>query len=70
MLLKGVHMSPEKILYQYSARFLDAMKYVAAREKWALPGESAQALIGKAHIVCPYSNATQGNTAVKLGLVP
>lgn len=37
-----------------------------------LPGvdaETAQALVEKAHIVCPYSNATRGNIQVSLQLV-
>ncbi|PUA27900.1 MAG: organic hydroperoxide resistance protein [Cellvibrio sp. 79] len=37
-----------------------------------LPGvdpETAQALVDKAHIVCPYSNATRGNIQVSLQLV-
>jgi osmotically inducible protein OsmC len=34
-----------------------------------LPRESAQALVDKAHIVCPYSNATRGNIEVKLTVV-
>jgi len=37
-----------------------------------LPGvdaEKAQALADKAHIVCPYSNATRGNIQVSLQLV-
>src|SRR5699024_694075 len=34
-----------------------------------LPPEQAQALVDKAHIVCPYSNATSGNIEVKLTLV-
>ncbi|MGD7278790.1 organic hydroperoxide resistance protein, partial [Ralstonia pseudosolanacearum] len=29
----------------------------------------AQALIERAHIVCPYSNATRGNIDVRLSLV-
>jgi lipoyl-dependent peroxiredoxin len=40
--------------------------------KIALPGmdkEQAQALVDKAHIVCPYSNATRNNIDVKLTLV-
>ena len=40
--------------------------------KISLPGmdrEQAQALIEKAHIVCPYSNATRNNIDVKLTLV-
>jgi len=38
----------------------------------ALPGmdrTAAEALIAKAHIVCPYSNATRGNIDVRLTLV-
>jgi Ohr subfamily peroxiredoxin len=38
----------------------------------SLPGmdrEQAQALIDKAHVVCPYSNATRNNIDVKLTLV-
>jgi osmotically inducible protein OsmC len=31
-----------------------------------LPHEQVQALVQKAHIVCPYSNATRGNIDVKL----
>jgi Ohr subfamily peroxiredoxin len=86
----------------YSACFLGAMKFVAARDKFPLPAdaeitgtvgigpiptgfgisvelrislpgvpeESAKALINRAHIVCPYSNATQGNISVRLVLVP
>ncbi|WP_022722029.1 organic hydroperoxide resistance protein [Rhodopseudomonas sp. B29] len=40
--------------------------------KISLPGvdrEQAQTLIDRAHIVCPYSNATRGNIDVKLTLV-
>jgi osmotically inducible protein OsmC len=40
--------------------------------KISLPGmdrAEAQALIDKAHIVCPYSNATRNNIDVKLTLV-
>ncbi len=38
----------------------------------ALPGvprEQAQALVGKAHQICPYSNATRGNVPVRLNVV-
>lgn len=38
----------------------------------SLPGvseESAKTLLNRAHIVCPYSNATQGNISVQLILV-
>jgi osmotically inducible protein OsmC len=37
--------------------------------KISLPGmarEAAQSLVDKAHIVCPYSNATRGNIDVTL----
>ena len=40
--------------------------------KISLPGmlrDAAQALIDKAHLVCPYSNATRGNIDVRLTLV-
>jgi Ohr subfamily peroxiredoxin len=39
----------------------------------ALPGLSereSELLINKAHVVCPYSNATRDNIAVRLVLVP
>jgi Ohr subfamily peroxiredoxin len=35
-----------------------------------LPREQAQALIEKAHQVCPYSNATRGNIEVEVRLAP
>lgn len=38
----------------------------------SLPGldrETAEALVAKAHIVCPYSNATRGNIDVRLSVV-
>lgn len=38
----------------------------------SLPGvdkEAAEALVAKAHEVCPYSNATRGNIDVKLSVV-
>jgi len=34
-----------------------------------LPAEEAQALVEKAHQVCPYSNATRGNVDVRLTVV-
>src|SRR5258708_2865140 len=40
--------------------------------KVSLPGVSradAEALVEKAHIVCPYSNATQGNITIKRVIV-
>lgn len=33
-----------------------------------IPQEQLKALVDRAHIVCPYSNATQGNIQVKLTL--
>jgi len=45
---------------------------IQAELKISLPGlprEQAQALIEKAHVVCPYSNATRGNIDVTLTLV-
>ncbi|VXA97254.1 Organic hydroperoxide resistance protein (fragment) [Pseudomonas sp. 8O] len=38
----------------------------------SLPGltqEAAQTLVDRAHIVCPYSNATRGNIDVTLTIV-
>ncbi len=94
--------NPEQLFAAgYSACFMGALKFVAAREKIAfpadaaidgsvgigplptgfgiqaelkialpgLPREQAQALIEKAHVVCPYSNATRGNIDVTLTLV-
>ncbi|HVH36669.1 MAG TPA: OsmC family protein, partial [Tahibacter sp.] len=34
-----------------------------------LPRDQAQALVDKAHQVCPYSNATRGNIDVTLTVV-
>lgn len=98
----GAGTNPEQLFAAgYSACFLGALKYVAGREKVALPADvsvtgnvgigaiptgfgievelkisipgleraAAQALIDKAHIVCPYSNATRGNIDVTLTLV-
>ncbi|MDQ8023351.1 MAG: organic hydroperoxide resistance protein [Moraxellaceae bacterium] len=98
----GPGTNPEQLFAAgYSACFLGAIKFVAAREKVALPAdaqitgrvgigplptgfgiqaelrislpgvprEQAQALVDKAHIVCPYSNATRGNIDVNLVIV-
>ncbi|WP_186120032.1 organic hydroperoxide resistance protein [Burkholderia gladioli] len=98
----GEGANPEQLFAAgYSACFLGAMKFVAARDKIKIPAdvaidgsvgigaipngfgievelkislpgmerEAAQALIEKAHIVCPYSNATRGNIDVTLTLV-
>ncbi|MWV18236.1 Ohr family peroxiredoxin [Pseudomonas sp. L-22-4S-12] len=94
--------NPEQLFAAgYSACFLGAMKFVAARDKLAiasepsiegvvgigavptgfaievelrislpgLPRDAAQTLIERAHIVCPYSNATRNNIDVTLTLV-
>ncbi|CAN7342509.1 organic hydroperoxide resistance protein [Trinickia sp. LjRoot230] len=94
--------NPEQLFAAgYSACFLGALKFVAAREKIALPADVsiegsvgigaiptgfgievelkislpgiehgvAQSLVEKAHIVCPYSNATRNNIDVTLTLV-
>jgi lipoyl-dependent peroxiredoxin len=94
--------NPEQLFAAgYSACFIGAMKFVAARDKIAIPADAAvdgsvgigqipngfgievelkislpgldraeaQALVDKAHIVCPYSNATRGNIDVTLTIV-
>ncbi len=94
--------NPEQLFAAgYSACFLGALKFVAGKEKVALPAdaridgfvgigpiptgfglqvelkidlpglprEQAQALVEKAHLVCPYSNATRGNIDVTLTVV-
>ncbi|MDF3932088.1 organic hydroperoxide resistance protein, partial [Pseudomonas citronellolis] len=91
--------NPEQLFAAgYSACFLGAMKFVAARDNLAipkdpsiegvvgigavptgfaievelrislpgLPRDQAQTLVDRAHIVCPYSNATRGNIDVTL----
>jgi lipoyl-dependent peroxiredoxin len=98
----GAGTNPEQLFAAgYSACFLSAMKFVAGREKIALPAatkidgsvgigaiatgfgievelkisipglarEQAQALVAKAHQVCPYSNATRNNIDVTLTVV-
>jgi osmotically inducible protein OsmC len=95
----GPGTNPEQLFAAgYSACFLSALKFVAGKEKVALPAETnisarvgigpiatgfgiqaelrisvpglpkekVQALVEKAHMVCPYSNATRGNIAVTL----
>lgn len=97
----GAGANPEQLFAAgYSACFLGAMKFVAARDKITLPAdvaidgsvgigaipngfgievdlkislpgmarEAAQTLVDKAHIVCPYSNATRGNIDVRLSI--
>jgi Ohr subfamily peroxiredoxin len=94
--------NPEQLFAAgYSACFLGAMKFVAGRDKFAIPADvtvqgnvgigplptgfgievelkislpgmdpaQARELIDRAHIVCPYSNATRGNIDVKLTLL-
>jgi Ohr subfamily peroxiredoxin len=98
----GAGTNPEQLFAAgYSACFIGAMKFVAAREKIALPSDTsiegsvgigpipngfgiqvtlkvsvpgmsrvaAESLIQKAHVVCPYSNATRGNIDVELVVV-
>lgn len=98
----GAVTNPEQLFAAgYSACFLGAMKFVAAKEKIAFPKDGsvqgnvgigqvptgfaievelkislpgldraqAQALVDKAHIVCPYSNATRGNIDVTLTII-
>ncbi|ACB68155.1 OsmC family protein [Burkholderia ambifaria MC40-6] len=98
----GAGANPEQLFAAgYSVCFIGAMKFVAARDKIAIPAdaaiegsvgigaipngfgievelkislpgldrETAQTLIDRAHIVCPYSNATRGNIDVTLTLV-
>ena len=98
----GSGTNPEQLFAAgYSACFLGAIKFVAAKEKIQIPQDvsiegnvgigpiptgfgievelkislpgmdkaAARALVDKAHIVCPYSNATRGNIDVRLTLV-
>ena len=98
----GEGTNPEQLFAAgYSACFLSALKFVAGREKIALPAdasfegtvgigpiatgfgieaelrislpglarEQAEALVQKAHLVCPYSNATRNNIDVTLTIV-
>ncbi len=95
----GTGTNPEQLFAAgYSACFLGALKFVAAKEKVTLPAsltvtgevgigaiptgfgievdltidapgmaqDQLQALVDKAHIVCPYSNATRNNIDVRL----
>jgi osmotically inducible protein OsmC len=95
----GAGTNPEQLFAAgYSACFLSAMKFVARRDKIAIPADAsvestvgigaipsgfgieaelhvslpglprdeAEALVEKAHVVCPYSNATRGNIDVRL----
>ncbi|MGF0338307.1 organic hydroperoxide resistance protein, partial [Ectopseudomonas toyotomiensis] len=94
--------NPEQLFAAgYSACFLGALKFVAARDKLSIPADTfiegtvgigaiptgfgievelrislpgltpqaAQTLVDRAHIVCPYSNATRGNIDVTLTIV-
>lgn len=98
----GEGTNPEQLFAAgYSACFIGALKFVAGREKIALPAdasieatvgigqipsgfgieaelrislpgiarEQAEALVQKAHLVCPYSNATRNNIDVTLTIV-
>ena len=95
----GTGTNPEQLFAAgYSACFLSAMRFVARRDKIAIPADAsvestigfgaipngfgleaelrvslpglprreAEALVEKAHVVCPYSNATRGNIDVRL----
>ncbi|WP_018410488.1 organic hydroperoxide resistance protein [Methyloversatilis thermotolerans] len=95
----GAGTNPEQLFAAgYSACFLGAMKFVAHRDKLAIPADvsvqgdvgigaipngfgievdlrislpgldrdAAQILVDRAHIVCPYSNATRNNIDVRL----
>ena len=97
----GQGTNPEQLFAAgYSACFLGALKFVAARDKHKLSPETwvegfvgigtiptgfgievelkitlpdmdreeARQLVEKAHVVCPYSNATRGNIDVTLTL--
>lgn len=98
----GAGTNPEQLFAAgYAACFIGALKFVAAKEKVALPAETAitadvgigplptgfgievilnvsvpglareavESLVEKAHVVCPYSNATRGNIDVTLNIV-
>jgi osmotically inducible protein OsmC len=55
--------NPEQLFASgYAACFIGAMKFVASKAE-------AQALVEKAHQVCPYSNATRNNVPVRLNVV-
>ncbi len=95
----GGGVNPEQLFAAgYSACFIGAMKFVAGKQKIALPADTsieatvgigpipagfgievqlvvsipgmehaaAQTLVEKAHLVCPYSNATRGNIEVTI----
>jgi Ohr subfamily peroxiredoxin len=97
----GPGTNPEQLFAAgYSACFIGAIKFVAARDKISLPSDvsiessvgigpipngfgievamkvslpglpkaEAEALVQKAHFVCPYSNATRGNIDVRLSV--
>lgn len=98
----GAGTNPEQLFAcGYSACFLGAMKFVAARDKIAMPASAwvrgtvgigaipngfgieveldislpglerseAEKLVERAHIVCPYSNATRNNIDVRLRIL-
>jgi lipoyl-dependent peroxiredoxin len=98
----GAGTNPEQLFAAgYSACFIGAMKFVAARDNLALPADvsiegsvgigaipngfgievtlkvsvpglpraDAESWVQKAHLVCPYSNATRGNIDVRLLVV-
>ncbi len=65
----GAGNNPEQLFAAgYAAWFIGAMKFVASQGGPKVPAD-AEALVEKAHQVCPYSNATRGNVDVKLTVV-
>jgi Ohr subfamily peroxiredoxin len=98
----GAGTNPEQLFAcGYSACFIGAMKFVALRDKIALPADTsvqgtvgigpfptgfgievelaislpgmersqAETLVQRAHVVCPYSNATRNNIDVRLRVI-
>jgi lipoyl-dependent peroxiredoxin len=68
-----IHLSPEtKIDASVGIGPLPTGFGIEVELKISIPGmerAQAEALVQKAHIVCPYSNATRGNIDVKLTVV-
>jgi Ohr subfamily peroxiredoxin len=98
----AVGTNPEQLFAAgYSACFIGALKFVAGRDKIAIPADvtvdgtvgigvipngfgievelkvslpgmdraAAEDLVARAHVVCPYSNATRGNIDVRLSVI-
>ena len=63
--------SSEDAMFAAEAIYRGGIPIVEVTLTVAIPGvdrEIAQGLVDKAHIVCPYSNATRGNIDVTLNL--